>query len=283
MSRLLVLDFDGTMTDAEREGAPFRTGYLDDLSKLTGLDRAEIETQAQRHERQVAADPQRYGWIFGGHIVAPATVDPYLRMMPVARKILDDAGVFMAEPDRTRLLDDILYPYNYQKTANVFRKGAGDVLATLSDTADLHTVIVTNSQTRAVQAKLRDLSGPQGRLDKLVDRVHGHAKKYVIDDAWTGVPPHLDLPGLRRPVLLRRRLYHDVLKTLLDQQGLDWTDLVVIGDIFELDLSLPWALGARVGLLANDHTPAYERAFLDATPRAMVLSSLDQIAGLALA
>ncbi|MFM2152956.1 MAG: hypothetical protein RL199_1391, partial [Pseudomonadota bacterium] len=36
MARLVILDFDGTMTDAEAEGAPFRDGYLQDLATLTG-------------------------------------------------------------------------------------------------------------------------------------------------------------------------------------------------------------------------------------------------------
>ena len=62
-------------------------------------------------------------WIFQGQIVAPATVDPYLRMMPVARKILDAAHALMTPSDRERVLDRILYKYNYKKTKNVFREG----------------------------------------------------------------------------------------------------------------------------------------------------------------
>ena len=67
---------------------------------------------AEGFEAEVAADPQAYGWLFHGHIVAPATVDPYLRIMPVARKIFDHYGAFQSEADRTRLLDGILYKYN---------------------------------------------------------------------------------------------------------------------------------------------------------------------------
>jgi hypothetical protein len=53
--------------------------------------------------------------------------------------------------------------------------------------------------------------------------------------------------------------------------------LVVIGDIFELDLALPLALGARVGLVASAHTPPYERAFVSAHPRGRVLEDLAAI------
>lgn len=282
MPRLLVLDFDGTMTDAEAEGAPFRDGYLDDLAVLTGLTRPEVDALAHRFEAEVAAAPARYGWVFDGRIVAPATVDPYLRIMPVARRIFEETGAFPREQDRTRLLDGILYKYNYTKTRIAFRDGARQALSALGQAADLHTCIVTNSHTDAVQHKVRVLGGPDGALDWLVDRVHGRARKYVIDHAWQAVPEHLELPGLDRPVLLRRRHYAEVLEGLLAERGLGWSDLVVVGDIFELDLCLPWARGARVGLLANAHTPAYERAFLAQNPRGAVLTALDQVLPFAL-
>ena len=54
MSRLLVLDFDGTLTDAEAEGAPFRDGYLEDLALLTGRDAAEIRAMAADFEAEIA-------------------------------------------------------------------------------------------------------------------------------------------------------------------------------------------------------------------------------------
>ena len=82
---MLILDFDGTLTDAEQEGAPFRAGYLGDIAVLTGTSVEDVETMAQAFEAEVAADPDRYGWIYNGRIVAPASVDPYLRIMPVAR------------------------------------------------------------------------------------------------------------------------------------------------------------------------------------------------------
>ena len=86
-SRLLILDFDGTMTDAEAEGAPFREGYLEDLAALTERALPWIREAAARYEAVVASESAAYGWVFGGRIVAPASVDPYLRMMPVARLI----------------------------------------------------------------------------------------------------------------------------------------------------------------------------------------------------
>ena len=278
MGTLLVLDFDGTMTDAEVEGVPFRQGYLEDISLLSALPMEEVERLAEEFSAEVSRNAHAYGWDFGGRIVAPAVVDPYLRMMPVARKILDTAGAFMQRDERNRLLDNILYKYNYGKTNNCFRDGALELLESLKGTA---TYVVTNSHTIPVKEKLRSL-GLQAdgscSLDWLVERVHGSAKKYYLDDDFDAVPEAMTLEGLPRPVLLRRRKYHTVLAQLLADEGLGWEDLVVVGDIFELDLSLPLAMGARVAVLANEFTPDYEKAFLEGHPRGAVLHSVDEIA-----
>ena len=124
MSRLVIFDFDGTLTDAEQEGLPFRDGYLEDLALLADIEREQAFALAERFEAEVAGMADAFGWNFNGRIVAPAGVDPYLRMMPVARKIFDHAGVFLDLEQRDRLLDRILYKYNYGKSATVFRDGA---------------------------------------------------------------------------------------------------------------------------------------------------------------
>jgi phosphoglycolate phosphatase-like HAD superfamily hydrolase len=273
MARLIVLDFDGTMTDAEQEGAPFRDGYLEDVAVLCGRPPEEVRALAARFEAEVARDPDAHGWLFHGHIVAPAIVDPYLRIMPVARKIFDACGAFASEADRTRLLDGILYKYNYQKTRIAFRQGAREALEALRGTS---TYIVTNSHTEAVRHKVSQLGA-----EWLVERVHGRARKYEVDPTFDAVPERLELAGLSRPVLLRRRAYYEVLERLLAEAGASWSELLVVGDIFELDLSLPLALGARVGLVVNDFTPAYERAYVEAHPRGRLLTSLAQLPELA--
>ena len=278
MAALLVLDFDGTMTDAEREGAPYREGYLDDLAILTGLTGDEIRKMAARFEETVAAQQGRFGWDFGGRIVAPAGVDPYLRVMPVARMILDEVGIFPDRTTRNRLLDGILYKYNYPKTHTAFRPGAFELLRDLRSQVEAY--VVTNSHTAPVQGKIRRLAeeaGAAGSLDWLIERVHGSARKYIIDDDFEGVDVSLQLQGLDRPVLLRRRLYFEALQALRARHGVDWSDVVVVGDIFELDLCLPLAMGATVALMTGPFTPDHERQYLADHPRGHLLKGLDEV------
>ncbi len=278
VAALLILDFDGTMTDAEREGAPYREGYLDDLAILTGLPAEDIRQLAERFEAQVAAEQGRFGWDFNGRIVAPAGVDPYLRVMPVARMILDEVGIFPDRASRNRLLDGILYKYNYPKTHTAFRPGAYALLSNLRERVEAY--VVTNSHTQPVQGKIRRLAeeaGAAGSLDWLVERVHGSARKYIIDDDFTAVPEALSRPGLDRPVLLRRRLYFEALDALRRRHGASWSDVVVVGDIFELDLCLPVALGATVGLMTGPFTPQHERSYLAGHPRGHLLDGLSEV------
>jgi phosphoglycolate phosphatase-like HAD superfamily hydrolase len=263
--RVLVLDFDGTMTDAEREGEPFVRGYLDDLATLTGArdpqPRARLDAIAAMIDAAMLAAPAEHGYPWNGRLVAPASVDPYLRMVPVANAILDEFRAFEHPVDRARL-HQILFRYNYDKTRArpCFKPGARELLAGLAGT---ETFVVTNSDTDAVRGKIEALDAGSGALTWLLDRVHGYAQKFEVDDAWSDGPADLALPGLARPVLARRRRYHDRLAGLLAQVGARWSDLTVVGDIFELDLAMPLAKGARVGLVANARTPAYERAYVE--------------------
>ncbi|MBA3820172.1 MAG: hypothetical protein H0X17_14860 [Deltaproteobacteria bacterium] len=275
---VLVLDFDGTMTDAEAEGRPFRDGYLDDLCALVGRPANDPDVMAicETVEAELAGAPASHPFLWMGRAVAPATVDPYLRMVPIAHRILDAFDVMPGATDRGRLLGGVLYKYNYAKTLGqpVFRPGAGEVLKSL---AGVNAWIVTNSDTHAVAGKVAALDRASPGVAWLTSRVRGHARKFDVDDEWTGAAAELPLPGLDRPVLLRRRAYHDILAQILADAGATFADLVVVGDIFELDLAMPLALGARVGLVVSPHTPAYERAFVAAHPRAQILESLAEI------
>src|SRR5262245_43248743 len=103
---VLVLDFDGTMTDAEAEGRPFREGYLDDLCALVGRPAkdAEVWGIAEEVEAELARAPADHPFLWMGRAVAPAAVDPYLRMVPIAHRILDRFDAIPGALDRARLL-----------------------------------------------------------------------------------------------------------------------------------------------------------------------------------
>lgn len=276
--RVVVLDFDGTMTDAEAEGFRFFGGYCADLATLTGGVAAEVRAMAEAVQAEMFADPTRFAAEFGDppRAVAPAVVDPYLRMTPIARRIYDHYGVLKDAGDRDRV-GSVLYAHHYLETvhAPVFRPGAAEVLTALGTRADLDVWVVTNSGTDHVREKIARLDRARGGVAWLSDRVRGNAGKFRIDDTWADGPADLIVDGLPRPILRKRRRYHDILAELC---GGDFTRLTVVGDIFELDLSLPAALGARVALVRGPYTPAYELAYLAGLgARAAVLTEVPAV------
>lgn len=283
MPRFVVFDFDGTVTHSEAEGALFTEPYLEQLAGLTGLPLATVRDRSAALQARMLAEPGAWPFWFDGRAVAPACVDPYLRMSAVAEHLFDEVGAFRDGRDRGRLLGGLLYPLNYARTVEhpVFRDEAADVFAALRDAG---LAIVTNSKTTHVAEKIRRLGERVGTsLAWLAERARGDARKFVIDDGFTDVPAGLQVPGLERPVLLRRRSYHEVLDALRREQGAVWTEGWVVGDIFELDLALPLALGMNVVLVAGPSTPAYERAFVDGARgpdgarRGYVVSSLGEV------
>src|SRR5688572_14647470 len=155
---VLVLDFDGTMTDAEAEGRPFRDGYLEDLAAMVGRPAgdSEVLALADEVEAELARAPEAHPFLWMSRAVAPATVDPYLRMVPIAHRILDRFGVMPSAVERGRLLGNVLYKYNYAKTLGhpVFRSGAGETLRALGGS---EAWIVTNSDPHAVAGKVAQL------------------------------------------------------------------------------------------------------------------------------
>lgn len=282
--RVIVLDFDGTMTDAEAEGQPFRVGYLEDLAALVGIGpddadaRARFDAIVAEVEAQLARHPERHPFRWKGKAVAPASVDPYLRMVPIADAIFDGFGAFANTTDRGRLTGGVLYKHNYGLTKGrpVFRAGAAEVLRAL---AQADTYVVTNSHTAAVAEKIEILDRTSGGgVRWLAPRVRGNAQKFEVDEAWDGAPAELWVPGLAdRPVLLRRRCYHDRLRELVATAGASFADLTVVGDIFELDLALPLALGARVVLVVSEHTPGYEVDYVTNLDRGHVVRALGEL------
>jgi hypothetical protein len=179
---------------------------------------------------------------------------------------------------RDRLLSGVLYTHNYARTAGrpCFKPEAAEFLGAV---AGGDTWVVTNSDTGHVRAKLQVLAETDPRIAALVPHTLGNAKKYVVDPSFDAVAATLAVPGLSRPVLPRRRLYFDALDRIRSEVGVGWEEVLVAGDIFELDLALPWALGARVALVRNAHTPAYEVAFVRGSERGRVVDDLRELLG----
>lgn len=267
---LVILDFDGTFTDATAEAEPFVAGFRRDFFDLLGRDASDAWSE---EEAKIGANPSEYGWRHSGVITAPAVADPYLHTSAVAQSVCDRFGILRDETTRSDVLQT-LYRKNYALTRSVPRPDAKQVLETLLGRA-LPVYIVTNSRPDAVQAKIDaiDIEGVQDLC------VIGDAKKFVIDvasrDALFDGLSDLAVPGLDgREVLVKRGHYYDVLRQAWQHTGTSAAQTLVVGDIFELDLALPLSLGAFVHLVYGEQTPSYEIDFVRQHPRGDASDSL---------
>jgi phosphoglycolate phosphatase-like HAD superfamily hydrolase len=255
--KAIVLDFDGTFTDVEVEGAPFVRTYRAALSDLVGRD---VSADWERAAAEIAARPGRYGWVHGGRIVAPGNADPYVRCTAVAQLICD-AENRLRDPEVRTAVVQAFYQLAYRHTVTAFRPEARETLGKLTETG-LPVYVVTNSSTQVVTQKLRELAPPG--LERL--HVLGDAQKFVVAEAtdddprFDDVPAERRLDGLERPVYPRRGRYFDALARIWRETGAAPAETLVCGDIFELDLSLPIELGLQVHLVTGPATAPYERA-----------------------
>lgn len=270
MNKKLILDFDGTLTDIKAEAEPMLAKWHDLFAEQLGVPLDDLLRAVEKGRHDVLADPAS-GWAINGKVVAPASVDPYVCNTAIyqsllqgirKREILPGAVIPWAPHEDSSSLQPLFrqaYPY----AATVFKESAKAFLDEVKQSYDVF--IVTNSGTEDVKRKLSALGE-----DDL--SVIGNAKKYVIDETLEDVPRSIRPDGFPRPVLLRRKQYH----AILEQCGCSPSDTLVFGDIYELDLSLPQALGYPVVLAANESTPPYERDYLATVKNAAIADSLEE-------
>lgn len=250
----IVLDFDGTFTDLSVESRPFVPVFRAALADLLGRD---VSDDWAKTEAKIRANASGYGWTFQGKVVAPSLADPYLLATAIVQELLDEANVLKIPALRTAI-SQALYSHAYASTETGFKPSAGRCLEGLL-ALGVPCAVVTNSDTKVVAAKIEKLA-PAGRERLLV---RGEAKKFWIvdpsDASWPdGVPEVEQSTLLPRPIFLRRGKYFDVLRELWGA-GIQPAETLVVGDIYELDLALPAALGCQIGLVVGGSTQDYER------------------------
>ncbi|MGE0785111.1 MAG: HAD family hydrolase [Sandaracinaceae bacterium] len=250
---LYILDFDGTFTDVEREAIPFLAAYRRGLVEI--LDVGPLDAVWDRALAHVRRAPDEHGFVYESKIVAPSHADPYILATSVAHRVLEELSLSHRAPEL-----EPLFGRAYAESDTVFRPDAGEVLeAVLGRGAPVY--VVSNSHTGSVRKKLELLD--RTALARL--EVIGDAKKFHLtapepsDAAFEAVPETLDVAGLSRPIYLRRGRYYERLRAIWQATGTGPSDTLVCGDIFELDLALPAALGADVHLVGRSSTPAWEQ------------------------
>jgi phosphoglycolate phosphatase-like HAD superfamily hydrolase len=254
----IVLDFDGTLTDADAHAPAFYEASGQELAQRLGWDDSTLQREWQRARAAVAGFPSTAAWMVDGRGVCPATADPYLIANSVAQLLFSEHRPGLASAALTAGVLEV-HRAAYQRVPPPFRPEARSVLEELC-AGGYHIRVVTNSHTQAVATMLDSLSF-RGR-DQVI--VRGDAGKFLVcgsataDTRFESLPEAVEWPEVGRLIHLRRGSYFDLLRATWDETGTDPASTLVVGDVFELDLAMPVALGTHVHLVTRAGTMPHE-------------------------
>lgn len=286
--RQVVLDFDGTCTDIPPVHQAFLEAYRDLVGREWSAAALAVWEEAEAAVR--AASP-RAAWMLGGAPAAPAAADPYI-VASEAVAYIERSGRAGGPPPASSAT---WYKRAYLAHPAPWRPEAAELLRELVGLG-LRVAFVSNSAPDAIGARLDELALPADLRAALF--VVGNAGKFRVRELTFERAPPLALaadflalaaaaaplpdgePG--RPIYLRRGAYFEALCAVWTHGGalLSAGETLICGDVWELDLAMPAALGAHVHLITRDEpyaTCAYERAAALASPRGAVSDDLQPV------
>ena len=266
---IVVLDFDGTLTDVDKEAVPAIEGWKNDVGRDLGFTSEQIQQRWVAAESKIKANPIDYGWLRGDKIIAPACADPFVMATVITQVLFDEEGKYSDQSEREKVLGGF-FSDNYRKATTVFKDGADEFLSELRKLFGVY--IATNSDTSKVSGKIE-----QALSDHSAVPIYGDAKKYNLHPDWAEVPESVEREGFGRPLFLRRRQYYDVLQKIMGDKGVSSDQVAVVGDIYELDLLLPEYTGMRTVLTPRDSTADCELVAVSSAPKGYVTKDLVQV------
>lgn len=263
--RCAIVDFDGTLTELAREEAVFESLYTENLvASTTSFVRDAWADAAAR----VDADPDRYGFVLGESVVAPGNADHFIRCLAVTQVLACELELITPDGLRHAMIN--AYSKAYEEvtrsfwSADMFRPGVVEFLEYFREMR-VPLWLVSNAEVTQVRKRLSCLPA---RVRGLVNFL-GNAQKYWIGHsskshaAFDFIPDEQKLPGMARAVKLKRGRYFDALATVWDRTRTEAVHTLVVGDIYEMDLAMPAALGAHVHLVQRGEPRApYRHALI---------------------
>ncbi|MCC6620881.1 MAG: HAD family hydrolase [Deltaproteobacteria bacterium] len=255
----VVLDFDGTCTRVEATQELYLQHYKELLAASAGEDFAAGWDEGWALVQ--ARSPEAAWTTLGRAPAAPANADPYIAAGEIVGWL---ERRWRASGRELPPIPKDLYKRAYASAEAPWRD---EVVPTLEALVALgpRVTFVSNSATATIAHRLDALLADRPDLRSRI-RVFGDANKYVVKElSWDGepLPEALEaqfgalpaaaagIEGLRRPVYLRRGDYFHALCKVWDDDPGAAAETIVCGDIYELDLAMPAALGCHVHLVTR--------------------------------
>jgi phosphoglycolate phosphatase-like HAD superfamily hydrolase len=264
----VVFDYDGTCTQIPLIYDKFLERYLEELNKrlfpsnLFTADalRNPISKMEWEDAQKVVRKKSPYaGWTLETTSAAPAAADPYILAFESARLVLRN---------RRNGHGEVAIPFEIHRDSNdaheaPWRKEARNVLEKLLKKG-LNVYFISNSSSTKITGRLKELL----KVDELPAtlKVQSDAAKFRISELPIASNPRSSLsqkaiatfkklPAVDtstadgRPVYLRRGNYFAAICAALRNDASSLEDTVFCGDIWEMDLAMPYALGGKIHLI----------------------------------
>jgi FMN phosphatase YigB (HAD superfamily) len=239
MTFKILSDFDGVWTDPEHEARAVLVRFGEELAQRTERGLGAVLEDLEFFRAHSESEPHRHGWTPGGRLTAYADEDPFLAVSGIASALTSSGGERAAPyvsalaresgVDFMTLADRAFRAVGAVPGVGALLPEALDVLEAL-ETRGCDLVIVSNSDT----SKLVQFFAARG-VHASPDhgarvRVRGLARKWALGPS----DEHIVVRGRR--VLVDRPDY----RRILDEERPD----LVVGDVFSLDLALPFHMRA---------------------------------------
>ena len=266
----VVNDFDGVHTNQLKQAEMVKKVGIGILSQLSGAKENYISFQYKNIERIINQEPHRHGWILSDVITAYCDEDHFIRSSTILSKLIlenEDYKITVEKrfKDTRKFIQHAFEEgckhaspqIDLEKSKKVFNE---------SKKSGSNTTIVTNSETERIE----------GYLARVGIKVYGMAKKYDIDPNFTSIGNALEIEhqGKTYRVDLRRRKYFNILEEIKQEKG---EVIAVVGDVFSLDLALPYALGMDIILKKNSYTPEWAENFVKNCGRGHVANDIAKL------
>lgn len=252
----IVLDFDGTCTQvpsiADQYLELYRQRFVESVGPLSVLEWKGAQSIVRQNSPMA-------GWMIAGCPAAPAAADPYILADESAKYILRSRGQINVSVPPT------VNSQAYGAAHAPWREEALEVFTALVKRGvKLH--FISNSSSATIRERLQELLGPDSDLRSQISVQSDAGKFRICELRWDRTDPlsktaqqrfsalPAESPGkahasLGRPVYLRRGAYFEAIYDALGGNLDLLASTVFCGDIWEMDLAMPAALGANLHLM----------------------------------
>lgn len=282
----VIFDFDGTCTQIPEIHELFSEDYRKSFSAVLQKSAEEAGNAGEEWHAVTAEEwteaqmlvrnsSPKQGWTVASTPSAPVAADPYI--------LADESAKLIA---RRRKLPPPsgsgLHSGSYHRFPAPWRQEVREILGELHRRG-IAIHFISNSSSKYVSGRLDELLADEPEIRRSIS-IESDAGKFFVRELNWGVNPSVSEPlrkifealpaaedpaglAMSRPIYLRRGSYFEAICRALGNNVANLSKTLVCGDVWELDLAMPFYVGMQVHLIDRASpfdTYEYERLRIDA-------------------